>query len=181
MRSCGVHRVIFSLASHQNCPVSWPAACASETRAASTAAQASSRTPWPRSSAARRCGTPPSASCSAPHRKSSGPAAGSLGTKCSRPGGASGCRPRYGTSSPCAACGGRTRPASEGKQQKRTRRTRVTGIRSCERFVCRHTQNSLHALILRICDSACLNFSAILRVPEVRRLARVSRWSSARP
>ena len=86
-----------------------------------------------------------------------------------------------GTSSPCAACAGRTRPASDGKQQKRTRRTRVTDTKSCERFVCRHTQNSLHALVLRICDSAYLHFCALPRVPEVRRLALLSRWISARP
>ena len=68
-----------------------------------------------------------------------------------------------GTSSPCADCRGRTRPASEGKQQKRTRRTRVTDTRCCERCVCRRAQNSLHALVLRICDSACLNFCAFLK------------------
>ena len=52
---------------------------------------------------------------------------------------------------------------------------------SCERFVCRRIQNSLHALVLRVCDSAYFNVCAIPRVLEVRRLALVSRWSSARP
>ena len=55
-----------------------------ETLAASTTLQASSRTPSPRSSVVIPCGTPPSASCSAPHRKSYGTAAVCLGTRCSR-------------------------------------------------------------------------------------------------
>ena len=42
-------------------------------------------------------------------------------------------------------------------------------------------KKSLHALILRIWDSACLNFWAVQRVLEVHRLTLVSRWSSARP
>ena len=108
-----------------------------------------STAPSRRSSVARRWGTPPSASSSALHRKSSGTAVGCLSTRCSRWGAgssdASGCILRQGTSSPCAACRGRTRLASEGKQQKGTRRTRVTETRSCEGHVCRHTQNSARA------------------------------------
>ena len=108
-------------------PVSWPAACASETPTASTAPPASSRTPWPRSAAARRCGTPPSASCSAPRRKSSGTHSGlpwyQVFAMSCWVGWCFGMQTLQGTSSPCAACGGRTRPASEGKQQKGTRRT----------------------------------------------------------
>ena len=58
-------------------------------------------------------------------------------------------------------------------QLRGVQKRRVTKTTSSERFVCRHTRNSSHALTLRICDSACLNFCAIPRVLEVRRLALV--------
>ena len=88
------------------------------------------------------------------------------------------CRPRQGTSSPGAACRGRARPTREGKQHKGTRRTRVAGLvkdlfadtpkTHCTRLYCASV-------------TACLNCCAIPPVLEVRRLALVSRWSSARP
>ena len=88
------------------------------------------------------------------------------------------CRPRQGTSSPGAACRGRARPTREEKQHKGTRRTRVAGLvkdmfadtpkTHCTRLYCASV-------------TACLNCCAIPPVLEVRRLALVSRWSSARP
>ena len=131
-----------------------------------------STAPSRRSSVARRWGTPLSASSSAPHRKSSGTAVGCLSTRCSRWGAgssdAAGSILRQGTSSPCAACRGRTRPASEGKQQKEhvAQESEWPGL---VKDMFADTLKTVRALILRICDSACLNFCAFPRVPEVKR------------
>ena len=118
MRGCGTRRVVFSWSSTK--------VIASIDLLLALQRLRRPRQHLTRSSVTRRCGTPPSSSCSAPHRKKSWYRGGpryQVITMRYWSGDASGCSPWQRTSSPCAACKGRTRPASEGKQQKRTRRT----------------------------------------------------------
>ena len=131
-----------------------------------------STAPSRRSSVARRWGTPPSASSSAPHRKSSGTAVGCLSTRCSRWGAgssdASGCilRQAHQVHVPLVEVVQGLQARESNRKEHAAQESQRPGLVK-DKFA--DTLKTVRALILRICDSACLNFCAFPRVPEVKR------------